>query len=143
MALLKSLELTLRNFCCCGKNWIKCNADYQWKKKKNKNRIPVSQQRILGDILWRFGMENCKPISSPLNPGEKLTIKRMKYKRIPISQIHTKYYQYIQFNTNYERQHWTATKRVLKNLRGTQNLLIKLRKAGWISWCWLRSLYWR
>ena len=42
---------------------------------QNKEGIFISQTKYLKDLLKRFGLENCKPIETPMVNGYKLSRK--------------------------------------------------------------------
>ena len=43
--------------------------------KQMKDGILLSQEKYTKDILMRVGLENCKPISTPISTSEKLTVE--------------------------------------------------------------------
>ena len=42
---------------------------------QNKEGIFISQTKYLKDLLKRFGLENCKPVGTPMVTGHKLYSK--------------------------------------------------------------------
>ena len=42
---------------------------------QNKEGIYISQTKYLKDFLKRFGLENCKPVGTPMVTGHKLSSK--------------------------------------------------------------------
>ncbi|KMQ91545.1 integrase core domain protein [Lasius niger] len=40
---------------------------------QNRNSIRINQHTYITDLLQRFGMQDCKPVSTPLDVGTKLT----------------------------------------------------------------------
>ena len=54
---------------------------------QNKEGIFISQTKYLKDLLKRFGLENCKPVATPMVTGHNLsskdetpTIEQKKYR---------------------------------------------------------------
>ena len=43
-------------------------------RRQPNEDILVCQEKYVGDVLKRFRMEDCKPTSSPLDPGVKLSM---------------------------------------------------------------------
>ena len=42
------------------------------KRNRERGKMTISQPKYLEGILKRFGMEQCKPVSTPLEPGKHL-----------------------------------------------------------------------
>ena len=40
------------------------------KRDRRRGKMTISQTKYLEGILKRFGMEQCKPVSTPLEPGK-------------------------------------------------------------------------
>nr|GEZ72184.1 zinc finger, CCHC-type [Tanacetum cinerariifolium] len=105
-------------------------------KRKNK-RIVITQSHYIEKIIKKFNREDCSPVSTPMDPVEKLKLNTGK----PVDQL--EYSRAIgclmyamtstrpdiayvvgrlsRFTSNPSRQHWKAITRVLKYLRGTMN----------------------
>eukprot|EP00253_Pinus_taeda_P012484 PITA_12484 len=103
--------------------------------------IFLSQKKYIGDLLNRFGMTECNPLSTPMEQNFKLTsIEGKEFEDA------TKYRQLIgsliyltttrpdisvvvgilsRFMQKPCEGHWSAAKRVLRYLKGTQDLGIK------------------
>lgn len=113
-----------------------------------RDGIKMNQKGYLNDILERFGMIDAKPVSTPIEPGTKL--KRNddkliieKFKNLPYRELvgalmylavctrpdisHAVSYL-SQFNSCYDSTHWSAAKRVLRYLKGTENMGLYFKK---------------
>ena len=44
----------------------------EFRQDTGNNTIKMSQKKYIKEILIRFGMENCKPINTPMDGNEKL-----------------------------------------------------------------------
>ncbi|XP_031261729.1 uncharacterized protein LOC116119932 [Pistacia vera] len=107
--------------------------------------IFVCQQKYTAEILMEFGMENCKPVDTPLVPNLKLSkqdgAKRLdegKYKSLvgcllyytvarPNLMFIASYLS--KFMSNPSELHFKVAKRVLRYVRGTTMLGIWFRKS--------------
>lgn len=115
--------------CCLGIEFI-----------RNKNGYSIYQSGFIQDVLARFEMSDCKPISTPMDANAKLSrnstsenesCSKMPYRELVGSLM------YIAmgtrpdiahvvsclscFNDCYQQAHWVAAKRVLRYLKGTLN----------------------
>ncbi|GJZ62643.1 zinc finger, CCHC-type containing protein [Tanacetum coccineum] len=107
-------------------------------KIKHENKgIVITQSHYIEKILKKFNRKDCSPMSTPMDPVEKLKLITGK----PMDQL--KYYRAIgclmyamtstrpdiayavgrlsRFISNPSRQHWQAITRVFKYLKGTMN----------------------
>src|SRR5579871_329988 len=113
-------------------------------KRDRKNRtVSLSQSKYIEDILKKYRMENCRPISTPMDMNKKLSkvmcpkipeeIEEMK--NIPYqSAVGSLIYLMLgtrpdiafavgalsQFNSNYGKEHWQAVKRIFRYLQATK-----------------------
>jgi transposase InsO family protein len=103
-------------------------------------RVTLHQRGYIKDMLARFGMSECKPVATPVEPGTKLIKKqrqsneelRFPYRELlgSLTYLSTTTRPDIsfavshlgQFNNCYGEDHWTAAKRVLRYLKGTVDL---------------------
>ncbi|GJQ75229.1 hypothetical protein Trydic_g9829 [Trypoxylus dichotomus] len=104
-------------------------------------KISLLQKGYIQDVLERFGMTDCKPVSTSLNPNDRL----MKSIREPTEEQSKQPYRELvgaltylslctrldisfevsylaQFNDCHRNEHWSAAARVLRYLKGTMNL---------------------
>lgn len=108
---------------------------------RGKNDIVVTQKGYISEIVDRFGMAECNPVSTPMDPESKL--KKPEGDR-SLEDVHLPYRELVgaltylanatrpdisftasylsQFNNCYTKVHWTAAKRVLRYLKGTKDL---------------------
>lgn len=113
--------------------------------KKSRESIHLSQANYIRDILERFGMSDCKPVSTPMStstdlrvtsgedePAEKRPFRELVGSLMYLAigtrpDIAHAVSAISQFNQNHSSIHWNAAKRVLRYLKGTinQGLLYK------------------
>lgn len=108
---------------------------------RSEGEITIRQRGYIHDVLERFGMTECKPVSTPLEPGLKLErseletsdktfeapyrelIGALMYLSVATRPDITHAVSYLsQFNSCYSDIHWKAAKRVLRYLKGTDNI---------------------
>jgi histone deacetylase 1/2 len=110
--------------------------------------IILSQEKYAHDILKRVGMHTCKAMNTPMASTEKLSIEQgsvleqedaTKYRSVvgglqylamtrpDISFAVNKVCQFLHAPTT---DHWTAVKRILRYIKGSCNLGIKIRKSS-------------
>ena len=113
------------------------------------NEITMCQMAYVREILERFGMQDSKAVSTPLDPGTKLEIgeeepsleeKKLPYRELvgalmylavctrPDIAYAVSYLS--QFNSCFKTEHWVAAKRVLRYLRGSENVGLRFRHTG-------------
>uniref|UniRef100_A0A5S6QKH9 Reverse transcriptase Ty1/copia-type domain-containing protein n=1 Tax=Trichuris muris TaxID=70415 RepID=A0A5S6QKH9_TRIMR len=121
----------------------------QFKQNEKKGTISMCQRSYVLNLLKRFGMQNCKPATTPLAPNLKLTkpltVSKEEMLRFPYQTlIGSLMYLAVatrpdiayavsslsQFNTNYAEEHWKAAKRILLYLKGTSNFGLVYRRSG-------------
>ena len=112
--------------------------------KRDQDGLFMSQGRYAADVLTRSGMDKCKAIDTPLSSTHKLSIEEgdalgpedsTKYRslvgtlqyltltRPDISFAVNKVCQFLYAPTT---AHWSAVKRILRYIRGTLNLGLKI-----------------
>lgn len=107
----------------------------------------MSQKRYILEILKKYGMEDCKPISTPLEVNAKfddIPTKEEEMARIPFrSLMGSLLYIAIgtrpdiafavnclsQYNNKYAETHWKAAKRILRYLKGTVDMKLTYEKT--------------
>ena len=122
-----------------------------FQQDRNSNHITMNQARLIEDIIQKFKMKDCKPVSTPLNPSIKLTknlspqsaeehknMSNIPYRSLVGSLMYlaTSTRPDImhavsllsQFNENPGLDHWKAAKRVLRYLKGTKNMKLVFRR---------------
>lgn len=110
----------------------------------NGERIEINQAKYIQDILVRFNMADCNPISTPVDPNQKLTsemspksnVEKCEMANIPYQEAVGSILYLAQctrpdiafavnnvsrFNNNPGSAHWVAVKRILRYLKGTIN----------------------
>ena len=106
----------------------------------------LSQKKYIGDLLNRFGMTECNPLSTPMEQNLKLTSiegkefeDATKYRQLVGSLIYlTTTRPDISFTVGILSRfmqkpcegHWCAAKRVLRYLKGTQDFGLKYTQVG-------------
>ena len=133
-----------------GKDFGKANRCLGIEFFYDKNyRVCLKQKHYIEAILERYGMEECKPVSTPIESNCKLStpenaneseMRKYPYKNLvgalmylavttrpdiayPVNHLS-------QFNSDYSIEHWTALKRVLRYLRGTTEYGLMYEKTG-------------
>lgn len=104
--------------------------------------ISIGQPQYAKEILARFEMSNCKPVSTPVDISQKLTaaIPDNELLDVPYLEAVGSLLYLVQgtrpdlafsvsyvsrFNLRHGAAHWTAVKRIFRYLRGTIDLRIK------------------
>nr|ABA95721.1 retrotransposon protein, putative, Ty1-copia subclass [Oryza sativa Japonica Group] len=116
--------------------------------KRTPQTLLLSQERYTTELLERVNMTSCKPVSTPLSTAEKLSVEigdelgpsdvtqyrsivgALQYltlTRPDISYSVNKVCQFLQTPTT---AHWSAVKRILRYLKGTLDLGLKIVKSS-------------
>ena len=109
------------------------------KRDRRTKTLSISQHSYTEKVLKRFGMESCKPIATPLEPGKKFDELSSDDESFDI-QIHQQAircltYMFVttrpdiaaavgilsQYMKQPSKEHWMGVKRVLRYLTGTVN----------------------
>lgn len=115
-------------------------------QKNSDGSIAICQKKYILDVLCKFGMLDCKPVSTPMEPKIKLPLEESK------TCIEVPYQELIgclmylsvtsrpdisyacsylsQFNSKHNEEHWQAAKRVLRYLKGTADRALVYRKSN-------------
>ncbi|GJY55146.1 zinc finger, CCHC-type containing protein [Tanacetum coccineum] len=107
------------------------------KIKCENKRIVITQSHYIEKILKKFNREDCSPVSTPMDPVEKLKpntgkpVDQLEYSRaigcLMYAMTSTRpdiayaVGRLSRFTSNPSRQHWQAITRVFKYLKGTMN----------------------
>lgn len=120
---------------------------------RNDEGIKIDQSAYITDVLKRFGMDTCNPISTPFDTNQKLTSdmcpktedERAEMSKVPYMQavgcllyaaqitrpdICFAVNVLSRYSTNPGKAHWTALKRVLRYLQGTKDKCLFFRKGS-------------
>ena len=112
-------------------------------------KVYLSQEKYVKNILKKFGMEDCKPISTPLEVNQGLSksmspqtardreyMATIPYRQAVGSLMHAMIGTRLdicyavgavsQFMSDPGKEHWTAVKRILRYLQGTQDYQLEL-----------------
>ena len=116
--------------------------------KRLDDGLVLSQKRYAAEVLRRAGMEKSKAVDTPLAVSEKLSategtslgtddstryrslvgaLQYLTLTRPDISYAVNKVCQYLHAPTTV---HWSAVKRILRYIRGTLNMGLKIRKSN-------------
>lgn len=136
-------DLGLLNFC----------LGIEFKQDTESGEISMTQSKYVREILNPFDMENCKAVTTPLNPSEKLSkdmcpetedenreVEKLPYQNLIGSLMYLAVSTrpdiahavsvLSQYNSNFGHQHWIAAKRILRYLKGTEKLGLVFKKSG-------------
>jgi hypothetical protein len=115
---------------------------------KASDGIVLSQEKYASDILKRVGMSDCKPVNTPMSTSEKLSVHEggllgpsdatqyrsmvgalqyLTLTRPDISFAVNKVCQYLHAPTTV---HWSAVKRILRYIKHTMKLGLKIGKMS-------------
>ena len=106
------------------------------------HHLHLSQSQYIVNLLQEHGMDDCKPVATPLNPGSRLSTSMSPQNASEASEMHSVPYisvvgslMYLavttrpdityaagvlaRFNSNPGQLHWQAAKHVLRYLKGT------------------------
>ena len=109
------------------------------KRDRNSRTLTISQSKYLEGVLKRFNMTECKPVSTPIEPGKQF--HELSESEIPAN-IHE--YQKVigcltyastasgpdlaaavgilsKYMTKPSQEHWKGVKRILRYIKGTMN----------------------
>ncbi|MCP3667284.1 MAG: hypothetical protein GY696_33120 [Gammaproteobacteria bacterium] len=104
-------------------------------RDRENRRLFMSQEKLFSELLQNFGMENCNPVSTPIEAGLKLeshdgdSVDKARYQsligsinyavtatRPDLAAALTSVNKFMQ---NPGPQHWSAAKRILRYIKGT------------------------
>ena len=93
--------------------------------------LHLRQQKYISDLLQKTNMSTAKPVSTPMSPTPKLSLKSgtslqyLSFTRPDIAYAVNKLSQYMHCPTDL---HWSATKRILRYLAGSLSHGIHIRR---------------
>lgn len=109
-------------------------------RDRNKGMLKLDQSEYIKRLLCKFGMENCRPVSTPMIVNDKLNKPEpdrllsddvYKYRELLGSLMYLAVCtrpdisfacsQLSQYNHGFGKEHWLAAKRILRYLAGTLN----------------------
>lgn len=114
----------------------------------SKGTLMLNQSQYIRTLLVRYGMENCKSVSTPMALNVKLQKSEnklldnnvYKYRELLGSLMYLSVCtrpdityacsQLSQFNHDFGNEHWLAAKRVLRYLAGTLNYSLCFNRTG-------------
>lgn len=122
-------------------------------RNRDKGFLYLSQTQYIQDILEKFHMKDCKPISTPMDlnykfdksQGPKFEEEKQYMEAIPYREaigclmylaqitrpdIYHVVHKLSQFNCNPSKEHWLCVKRVLRYLKGTINWKLTYSKEA-------------
>ena len=131
-------------------------------KRDRKNRIlTIDQNLYLRDILKKFGMEDCRPVGTPVEPGKKfvkLIDEDEAFDDIQLYQAAVGSLNYAaiatrpdlsvavgmlsKFMSNPSKDHWCGIKRVLRYIRGTLDLGLQFTYSDEFRLCGFSDADW-
>ncbi len=113
-----------------------------------RNQFQLSQQKYVNDVLERFGMSDCRPLATPMTPGEHLTqdgagtgdVLDEEGSRVYRSAVGSLMYLAVgtrpdiaaavgnvsRFMQSPKNMHWIAVKRIFRYLKGTSDYVLCL-----------------
>lgn len=115
----------------------------------------LDQEAYINDMLTRFGMENSKPVGTPSDTHEKLSITMVTDEtslvgKVPYQEavgsllflaqctrpdIAFSVNDVSRFNGNHGEIHWRAVKRIMRYLRGTANYKLQFSRSKETLYC--------
>ena len=115
--------------------------------KRKNNGILLTQEKYANDILKRVAMQHCKPSDTPLSVSEKLSVEdgdrlsdedgkryrsivgMLQYLTLTRPDIAFAVNKVCQFLHSPTSIHWTTVKRILRYIRGTLRVGLKITKS--------------
>jgi len=116
--------------------------------QRKKGELLLTQERYASDILKRVNMQLCKPVKTPLNTTEKLSVTSgtrlgvedstryrsivgaLQYLTLTRPDLSFSVNKVCQFLHSPTTVHWEAVKRILRYVQGTIGLGLKIRKSN-------------
>lgn len=110
--------------------------------------MTLSQESYVDNLIKNFNMEECKPASTPMEPGLRLEkseknetekeiypyqklIGSLMYLAVATRPDIMYAVSYLsQYNNCYDKSHWVAAKRIIRYLKGTKTVCVRYTKTG-------------
>jgi hypothetical protein len=136
----------------------KCCIGMRIRRDRQKGVVMLDQTKYIESLLKTFGMDDSKPVSTPIEPNIKLKPlpEGESSPEVPYQQLvgallylsvgtrpdiaHT-VNRLSQFNTCFTQEHWNTLKRLLRYLKGTKDLCLvygntKQNLTGYVDADW-------
>eukprot|EP00794_Sanderia_malayensis_P021071 gene21071-biopygen14635 len=130
-----------KRFCMKGLGEVHYLLGIQIERDRAKKKMLLHQAKYLSDMLLKYGMQDCKPVSTPQVTGSTLVVNdgaaidKQKYQVIigcltyAASTTRPDIAQALgsvnQFCSNHSGEHWQSVKRILRYIKGRINLGIE------------------
>lgn len=121
-------------------------------RDRSRGILGLSQKSYIEKVLKRFGMQNCKPMDTPVTKGDKFSLNQCPKGNLEIQEMQKIPYasavgslMYAQvctrpdiafivgvlgrYMSNPGMDHWKAAKRVMRYLRGTKDYMLTYRRS--------------
>ena len=116
--------------------------------QRKKGELLLTQEQYASDILKRVNMQLCKPVKTPLNTTEKLSVTSgtrlgvedstryrsivgaLQYLTLTRPDLSFSVNKVCQFLHSPTTVHWETVKRILRYVQGTIGLGLKIRKSN-------------
>lgn len=129
---------------------VSCCLGIEFQQDESNHSVILIQRQYTKMILERFGMQDCKPVKTPIDTNIQLTkplqvnektMRLYPYQRLigalmylaiftrPDIAFAVNFFNSSQFNTNYSDEHWLAVKRILRYLKGTIDYGLMYRRS--------------
>lgn len=122
-------------------------------RDRENGKLWLNQNSYIEDMLKKFNMDQCNPISTPIDINQKITKNMCPTTEDEINEMKTIPYQEAvgsimyaaqvtrpdiayavgvlsRFNKNYGKAHWQAVKRIFRYLKATSHYALQFSKDG-------------
>ena len=133
--LKKEKEELQKRFCMKDLGEVHYLLGIQIERDRANKKMLLHQEKYLHDMLYKYGMQDCKPVSTPQVTGSTLvvndgnSIDKQKYQAIigsltyAVTTTRPDIAQALgsvnQFSSNPSEEHWQSLKRILRYIKGT------------------------